>query len=60
MDFFNLARIIENVPKDYVNLIVDIVIYMYIHVSVEIVNNFCQSLTGHVRQIFRYLRDFLF
>lgn len=56
MDYFNLARIIENVPKDYVNLIVDMVIYMYIHVSVEIVNNFCQSLTDHVKQIFRYLK----
>lgn len=42
MDFFNLARIIENVPKDYVNLTVDMVIYMYIHVSVEIVNIFAR------------------
>jgi len=42
MDFFNLARIIENVPEDYVNLIVDMVIYMYIHVSVEIVNIFAR------------------
>lgn len=42
MGFFNLARIIENIPKNYVNLIVDIFIYMYIHVSVEIVNIFAR------------------
>ena len=42
MGFFDLARIIENVPKDYVNLIVDILIYLYIHVSVEIVNIFAR------------------